>query len=102
MKIGHIAGLSPRRLKIKELEWKVTTLFPDTPEGKLWAAVFLQAVFDAAEYQIGRLNDYHAADAFAYLMNKNGIFACLLAGVDSEYALRHVQRLGLLRCTGEH
>lgn len=96
MRLSDLPKPGTPRFKLRALKHRVNELYPDTPEGALWLAVFLQAAEDATGYVQGRLNSFYAADAREYLRTDR-IPACELCGVDSSYARRVLLELGILR-----
>ena len=82
------------RYKLKQFNWHCAGLFPDVPEGDLWAAVLMQAVEDAAGYTQGQLNKYHDAEA-RYYLQQPVIPACAVCSVDSDYIRQMLDVFGL-------
>ena len=72
-----------------QLGKKISYQFPDSPEGKLWAAVVRQAIQDL----YGRTKTA-SKDAVRYLSDR--IMAAELCGVDSEWIRSQVKKAGLL------
>lgn len=75
--------------------YRLKDQFPDTPEGRLWAAVLRQAADDAARFVPGRLNSFMATDGRAYLTSEY-IFAAEAVGLPSDYVTRIARETGVV------
>lgn len=96
MKLSDFPRPGTTRFRLRTLRHRIGPLFPDTPEGRLWLGVLVQAAEDVSTYVDGELNSFYAADAHRYL-HEPEISACVAAGIDSSYARRVLNQVGILR-----
>jgi len=96
MRTADLPKPGTRRYRLRALRHQMEDFFPDSPEGHLWFAVFMQAAEDAVDFIPGRMNSFFAADAHDYLQGKI-IPACELGGVSSAFARRMLTATGVIR-----